>query len=103
MQLVQILLPLYDNDGQPFPRQQFESVRAELTDLFGGVTAYVRSPAQGLWQEDDGSVARDDVVIHEVMVEDLDGAWWQAYGERLRRAFAQEELVVRAWQCSRLS
>ena len=102
MHLVQLLLPLYDNDRRPFPRAQFAAVRAELTERFGGVTAYIRAPAQGLWQDDDGDVERDDVAIHEVMVEELDRAWWAAYRERLRRAFGQEELVVRALPAERL-
>lgn len=102
MYLVQILLPLYDNEGHPIGRDAFTAVHAELTDRFGGVTAYVRAPAQGLWQEEDGKLARDDVVIHEVMVEALDHGWWAAYRERLRRAFRQEELVVRALPFERL-
>ena len=96
MHLVQLLLPLYDPQGQRFPQTRYEAVRAELTDRFGGVTAYVRAPAAGLWQEEGGGVQRDDIVIHEVMVETLDRAWWAAYRERLRREFEQEELVVRA-------
>lgn len=96
MHLVQLLLPLYDPAGARFPHAQYEAVRAELTKRFGGVTAYLRAPAEGLWQEPDGGVERDDVVIHEVMVDELDRGWWAAYRERLRVSFAQEALVVRA-------
>lgn len=96
MHLVQLLLPLYDQEGHRFPPAKYEAVRVELTDRFGGVTAYLRAPAEGLWQEPDGDVQRDDVVIHEVMVEELDRSWWGAYRERLRVSFAQEALVVRA-------
>ena len=46
MYLIQLLLPLYDNEKQPFSRSYFEAVRNELTNQFGGVTAFVRSPAQ---------------------------------------------------------
>ena len=45
MRLIQILLPTHDNDGQPFPHATFATVRRELTDAFGGVTAYTRAPA----------------------------------------------------------
>ena len=96
MHLVQLLLPLYDQAGTRFPQARYAAVRTELTDRFGGVTAYLRSPAAGLWQEPDGDVQRDDIVIHEVMVEMLDRGWWADYRERLRREFGQEELVVRA-------
>lgn len=102
MYLVQILLPLHDNDGRAFERERFAAVRSELGERFGGVTAYQRAPAQGMWQEGDGRLAQDDVVVHEVMVEELDRSWWAAYRERLRREFRQEELVVRAWPLERL-
>jgi len=96
MHLVQILLPLTDNEGWPFPRAEYDAVRRELTERFGGVTAYFRSPAEGHWKEDGGSTARDEIVIYEVMVEGLHRAWWAEFREELRRRFRQEELVVRA-------
>lgn len=95
MKLVQLLLPLFDNEGGAFPRNMFDAVRAELTVKFGGVTAYVRSPAVGLWEDDDGSIARDDVVLFEVMAEGLDRAWWQRYRGELEKRFSQDAIVVR--------
>jgi hypothetical protein len=94
--LVQVLLPVYDPAGVALPPELFARVRAELTQRFGGVTAWVRSPARGVWKDEDGSVERDDVVLYEVVVETLDREWWSAYRERLRREFRQEELLVRA-------
>lgn len=102
MYLVQLLLPLYDNEGRPLPRARFTEVAEELTARFGGVTAYLRSPARGVWRDDEGDVAHDDIVIHEVMVETLERAWWAGYRERLRARFAQEELVIRAHPLERL-
>ena len=66
MHLVQILLPVYDNDGRAFGREAFAGVREELTGRFGGVTAHLRSPAEGAWRDPGGGVDRDDVVILEV-------------------------------------
>ncbi len=102
MHLIQLLLPLYDNEGRRFERAEFDGVQDELTERFGGVTAYLRSPARGAWKEDDGDVARDDIVIFEVMAERLDREWWRGYRERLARRFRQEELVVRALGIERL-
>ena len=96
MHLVQFFLPVYDNDGHPFAKARFDAVRAELTEAFGGVTAFVRSPAVGAWEADDGGVCRDDVVLFEVMAETLDRAWWAAYRMALEQRFAQEEVLVRA-------
>jgi hypothetical protein len=100
--LVQLLLPLRDNAGNPFPREAFVRVRAELTARHGGVTAYLRSPASGVWRDDQGTVAQDEVVMVEVVVADLDRAWWTAYGRELETRFRQSELHVRALACERL-
>lgn len=94
--VIQLLLPLYDNNRQPFSSTEFVRVRRELTDRFGGVTAHTRSPAEGFWEDDEGHTRRDDVIIVEVMVEEIERAWWHAYGTELASRFAQEEMVIRA-------
>jgi hypothetical protein len=96
MFLIQLLLPLYDNQKNPFPREHFEGVRRTLTETFGGVTAYQRSPAVGLWKENEAVLSRDDVVMIEVMADKLDTSWWASYREKLESEFRQEELVLRA-------
>jgi hypothetical protein len=102
MHLVQLLLPLYDNEGRVFAREMFDRVRDELAEAFGGVTAYRRSPAEGSWKETDGAVNRDALVIYEVMMEELDHAWWKRYGEELAGRFRQEEMMIRAIPVERL-
>ena len=95
MYLVQMLLPVYDNEGQPFDAKLFAAVRRELVERWGGVTTFTRAPGSGAWTEPDGSVVRDDIFIYEVMVEHLDRPWWRTYREETRRRFRQDELVVR--------
>ena len=102
MHLVQLLLPLRDNAGRAFPASAFEPVRAELTERFGGLTAYSRAPAEGLWEGADDGRARDDIVVYEVMADALDRAWWRAFRAELERRFAQDEIVVRAHAIERL-
>ena len=70
-------------------------MREELTGKYGGLTAFSRAPAKGLWQEGSGT-KRDDIVVLEVMADQLDRAWWQRYRRDLERAFRQEAIVVRA-------
>jgi len=96
MHLVQLFLPLYDNEGEPLPRELHARVRRELVERFGGLTAYTRAPARGLWQEDEGEPVRDDLVIYEVMTDALDADWWSGYRADLEGRFRQEALVVRA-------
>lgn len=102
MHLIQLFLPLHDNDGKAFPKAMFDAVRAELAERFGGVTAFVRAPAVGLWEDDDGSVQRDEVVLFEVMAAHVDHGWWAGYRQDLERRFRQEEVLVRASAVERL-
>ena len=44
MHLVQILLPLNDDERRRFPAQAFEGLALELTEKFGGVTSFTRTP-----------------------------------------------------------
>jgi hypothetical protein len=68
MHLFQILLPRADNRGQPFQREDFDRVKAELAAQFEGVTAYLQAPAEGLWRKGADSDV-DEIVIFEVMTE----------------------------------
>lgn len=96
MFLVQVLLPLNRNDGTRQPPALFTEVRDELVARFGGLTAYARAPALGLWNGEGERTERDDVVIVEVMSERIDHAWWAGFRQRLERRFEQESVVVRA-------
>jgi hypothetical protein len=93
--LIQLLLPIYDNDGQPIPHPESQQVRRELSEQFGGVTAYTRAPAEGRWEDAGGRMKREDVVVLEVMAHELDRSWWGAYAEELAHPFKREDLVVR--------
>lgn len=101
MHLVQFLLPVEDNEHRPFPRQYFDQVRTEMTDRFGGVTAFVQSPAVGMWKEQDG-VQRDRMILFEVMVKQLNREWWHNYRLELEDRFRQDTVVVRATMVEQL-
>jgi hypothetical protein len=94
MRLNQIFLPLYDNNKQPFSQSPYDKVRSELTETFGGVTAFVRSPAEGIWKQDDDNVHRDDVVIFEVIVDSINHEWWAQYRQALEQRFSQKEILI---------
>jgi hypothetical protein len=102
MHLVQLLLPLYDNSGEPIASALFGAVRAELTKRFGGLTTYQRAPAEGVFDDERGHVVRDDIVVFEVMCDELDTRYWASYRAELTAAFAQDELVIRALAMQRL-
>jgi len=96
--LVQILLPTHTRDGGVVAAEEFARVRIELTERFGGVTAYSRtSPATGLWKKDDAEeIERDRVIMVEVVVDVFDREWWAAYREQLETRFDQEVVHARA-------
>jgi hypothetical protein len=102
MHLIELFLPTFDNAGKRFAKAEFDRVRHELTARFGGVTAFLRSPAIGLWADNAGDVRRDDLAIFEVMADSLDRDWWRGYREQLERRFRQEEIVMRASSFERL-
>lgn len=94
MKLVQIFLPLYDNNGRRFPAAFYARERERLVERFGGLTAHMRSPVRGLWK-DGPRKKRDDLVIFEVMIRRVDRKWWNEYRYRLQKRFNQKELLVR--------
>lgn len=102
MHLIQLLLPVEDEQGKPYPRALYDDLVERLTERFGGVTAYTRAPATGLWEADSGQTVRDLVVVYEVMAERLDLDWWARLRTELEHAFAQDEIVVRAQTIRRL-
>jgi hypothetical protein len=101
MNLIEILLPLCDNEGKRFDAALFGEVREELLAHFGGLTAFTRSPAEGVWEKASG-VASDEIVIFEVMSDWIDRSWWRGYRATLEARFRQEEIVIRAREIERL-
>ena len=99
---VEIFLPLRRTDGSDQPRGLFGDVRRELVDQFGGMTAFTRAPAEGLWESEEGQLDRDSIVIFEVMADELDRGWWSAFRARLEGLFEQDEIVIRATAVERL-
>ena len=96
MYLVQVLLPVYDNEGTQFPAERHHAVRDELSERFGGLTAYTRAPAEGVWKESAAQLSRDDIVVFEVMTPHLDSEWWAEYRRELENRFRQLHVVIRA-------
>jgi len=93
MHLVQLFIPVASQavDVQDI----IVAIQREMTERFGGATAYLNSPAKGLWSNG-RSAEEDDVVVIEVMVDNLDRTWWHQQRRKLEQRLGQEELLVRA-------
>ncbi len=102
MHLVQLLLPVFDNDGLHQPLALFRTVSDELTERFGGLTAFTRAPAEGRWQGESSGTTHDEITVFEVMTDSLDRDWWQSYRRELERRFRQDEIVIRAQEIEKL-
>lgn len=92
MVLIQLLLPTSGGAGAA----RLAQTRRELAERFHGLTAYLRSPAKGLWTAPDGHTESDDIVMVEVVTETFDRAWWRRYGAVLAERFEQESIHIRA-------
>jgi hypothetical protein len=103
MHLVEILLPLNDNEKRPVPPAIFSEQKKFLSEKFGGMTAFMRAPAEGIYEA--GSTDQkqvDQIVIFEVMCEQLDREWWKTYRVLLEEKFSQDEILIRAHEVERL-
>jgi hypothetical protein len=100
--VVQLLIPARDQQQQRYPRALYDALAEQLTAAFGGVTAYTRAPATGLWDAGSGETVRDQMIIYEVMVDHIDAAWWATTRRTLEQQFVQQEIVIRAHQIQRL-
>lgn len=98
MYLIQLLLPASVMPGGAAASEPVTQTRRELTEAFGGLTAYLRTPALGIWTSPEGGRAQDDVVMVEVVAERFDRGWWREYSGRLAQRFGQDAIHVRALQ-----
>ena len=102
LQVVEILLPLQDKDGSLLPEERFRTLRDMLTERFGGLTAFTRAPADGIWKDRKDRVRRDNIIVFEVMAPNIDKAWWRQLRRELERSFRQEQIVIRSHAIQRL-
>jgi hypothetical protein len=79
--------------ARPVTQARFEELLQELTNKFGGVTSFVRAPGQGLWNS---GAERYNIAVIEVMTDEIDPPFWQAFRRMLERELAQQEIVTRA-------
>lgn len=99
MNVIEVFLPLDTGPDLPISLEAIEGLVAGLADRFGGATAFTREPADGLWKTRT-SMQRDRIIIVEVVVDEVDQDFWQAYKRRLEQEFAQDEVMIRVTACS---
>lgn len=98
MEIVEVFLPLQTGSGVAIDPEIIEGIIGGLADRFGGATAFTRAPAEGLWKQN-RQIRKDRVIIVEVMVDEIDEAWWRDYRRRLEVEFEQDEVMIRVTAC----
>ena len=101
MNVIEVFLPLDSGNGEPVEAGRIEAIVNELADCFGGATAFLREPADGLWKGG-AALERDRIIIIEVMINEVDEAWWKAYRRQLERQFEQAEILIRVTACNQI-
>ena len=91
--LIQILLPARST---PEGQAALAATRRELTERYGGVTAYVRAPARGAWVSPEGTEEHDDMIMVEVVTDAFDRTEWRTYARQLAVRFGEQEIHLRA-------
>ena len=100
--LIQLLLPKMDHQGRPFPDRYWEALKLKLADTFGGVTAYTRALADGIWAPRNKPISRESIFVVEVMSDDIDEVWWAELRLSLERDLDQDEVMIRALPYTKL-
>lgn len=105
MVLIQLLLPttFLTGTASQDASAALADTRRELAETFDGLTAYLRSPAKGIWTAPDGHTEQDDVVMVEIVTDHFDREWWRAYSTVLSTRFVQDVMHVRAMAVELLS
>lgn len=66
---IQFLIPVTDNDGNPYPGSVFEDLEHELVQRFGGWSLVSGTPMPGAWVDDAGLIVEDNSCRYEVAID----------------------------------
>lgn len=99
MKLIQLLVPLNDNNGKQYPVKMHEDIKDKLIKKHGGVTAFTQSPAEGVW--DSGQDRQiDQNILYEVMTDNFEKDWWTNFITELETRLHQEKIILRWFEIS---
>jgi len=98
--ITQILLPKRDNLGRPFERDSYAAFHARMIARFGGWTR--KGQVEGAWLSPTGTLYVDAHWVYEIGHARRDLPFWQAEKERLKAAFAQEEIWIIQYEGRRI-
>ena len=95
MFLIQILVPVANNEGKKFSAEKFSTLKDILMERFGGLTVFSQAPAVGLWEKSEKEVLHDQIVVFEIMTKKKKHNWWKDFRKWLEKEFEQDFIVIR--------
>jgi inorganic pyrophosphatase len=98
--LIQLFLPLKNEDGKSFPDKYFDNVKETLTQKFKGLSIYSKSPVNGRWENSKSNIEEDILLVYEIMTDRVDLSYWEKYKQLLQKQFKQDTIVIRCLDIS---
>ena len=96
MFLIELFVPLAKPQGGSIDQAVFDRIKQQLAERFGGVTAFVQAPAEGVWKSPSEETIEDRVAILQVMMKEIDVNWWREFRTTLEQELDQDEILVRS-------
>lgn len=91
---VQILVPMWDNDGAAFPQELFDRFEEEAMTQFGGFSRHPN--ISGGWTNPEGKVFSDCSRVYAVACKDLtEGHSARLLASWAKWTFSQEAIYIR--------
>ena len=91
----EILIPLADNRGRPFPWARVHEVALELRDRFEGCRTQSLAPYLGMWKYR-GKIYQEGfvLIVAEAPRSDDSLNWMLTYKQRLKKQFRQIDVYL---------
>ncbi len=93
--LIQLFLPTTSENGKAFPGTYFHAVKQKLGKKFDSLSVYLKSPLIGNIKNDEPTLAKDTVLVYEVISDTVETDYWSQYQQFLQKQFKQDYIVIR--------
>jgi hypothetical protein len=89
-----LFLPLFFNDGEPIPKELFQTLQSRLLEQFDGLTFFPQ-PNKGVWRMGDITYHDEIVILRTITRKPKKARQYLAdLKVWLKQAFRQEEILI---------
>jgi len=93
--LIQLFLPTTTENGKAFPGTYFHAVKQKLGKKFDSLSVYLKSPLIGSLKNDEPILAKDTLLVYEVISDIVETDYWSQYQQFLQKQFKQDYILIR--------